>query len=75
MEQILRQFITDNLFEASDLLLSKLNIKHTQEEPTPMRYADFYESEIPQYVGRALQLVSECYYIGEVCDDAIRRGV
>ncbi len=71
MEQILRQFITDNLFEASDLLLSKLNIKHTQEEPTPMRYADFYESEIPQYVGRALQLVSECYYIGEVCDDAI----
>jgi len=71
MEQTLRQFITDNLFEASDLLLSKLNIKHTQEEPTPMRYADFYESEIPQYVGRALQLVSECYYIGEVCDDAI----
>lgn len=71
MEQTLRQFITGNLFEASDLLLSKLNIKHTQEEPTPMRYADFYESEIPQYVGRALQLVSECYYIGEVCDDAI----
>ena len=71
MEQTLRQFITGNLFEASNLLLSKLNIKHTQEEPTPMRYADFYESEIPQYVGRALQLVSECYYIGEVCDDAI----
>ena len=71
MEQTLRQFMTGNLFEASDLLLSKLNIKHTQEEPTPMRYADFYESEIPQYVGRALQLVSECYYIGEVCDDAI----
>ena len=71
MEQTLRQFITGNLFEASDLLLNQLNIKHTQEEPTPMQYADFYESEIPQYVGRALQLVSECYYIGEVCDDAI----
>ena len=71
MEQTLRQFTEGNLFEASDLLLSQLNIKHTQEEPTPMQYADFYESEIPQYVQRVLRLVSECYYIGEVCDDAI----
>ncbi len=71
MEQTLRQFTGGNLFEASDLLLSQLNIKHTQEEPTPMQYADFYESEIPQYVQRVLRLVSECYYIGEVCDDAI----
>lgn len=71
MEQTLRQFTEGNLFEASDLLLSQLNIKHTQEEPTPMQYADFYESEIPQYVQRVLRLVDECYYIGEVCDDAI----
>lgn len=71
MEQTLRQFTDGNLFAASDQLLSQLNIKHTQEEPTPMQYADFYESEIPQYVQRVLRLVNECYYIGEVCDDAI----
>ena len=71
MEQTLRQFVKGNLFEASDLLLSKLNIKHTQEEPTPMRFQDYYESEVPQYIEQALQLTKECYYIGEVCDDAI----
>ena len=72
MEQTLRQFISGNLFKASDLLLSKLNIKHTQEEPTPMRFQDYYESQLPQYIEKALQLTTECYYIGEVCDDAIK---
>ena len=72
MEQTLRQYVKGNLFEASDLLLSKLNIKHTQEEPTPMRFQDYYESQVPQYIEKALQLTTECYYIGEVCDDAIK---
>ena len=72
MEQTLRQYVNGNLFEASDLLLSKLNIKHTQEEPTPMRFQDYYESQLPQYIENALQLTTECYYIGEVCDDAIK---
>ena len=72
MEQSLKQFISGNLFKASDLLLSKLNIKHTQEEPTPMRFQDYYESQLPQYIENALQLTTECYYIGEVCDDAIK---
>ena len=71
MEQTLRQFVSGNLFEATDRLLSKLNIKHTQEEPTPMRFQDYYESQLPQYIEKALQLTKECYYIGEVCDDAI----
>ena len=60
MEQTLRQYVNGNLFEASDLLLSKLNIKHTQEEPTPMRFQDYYESEVPQYIEQALQLTKEC---------------
>ena len=72
MEQTLRQYVNGNLFEASDLLLSKLNIRHTQEEPTPMRFQDYYESLLPQYIENALQLTTECYYIGEVCDDAIK---
>lgn len=71
MEQTLKQFVSGNLFEASNLLLSKLNIKHTQEEPSPMDFQDYYESQIPQYIENALQLSKECYYIGEVCDDAI----
>lgn len=56
MEQTLRQFVSGNLFDASDLLLYKLNIKHTQEEPTPMRFQDYYESQVPQYIEKALQL-------------------
>ena len=71
MEQTLRQYVNGNLFEASDLLLSKLNIKHTQEEPTPMLFQDYYESEVPQYIEQALKVTKECYYIGEVCDEAI----
>lgn len=71
MEQTLKQFVSGNLFEASNLLLSKLNIKHTQEEPSPMDFHDYYESQVPQYIENALRLSKECYYIGEVCDDAI----
>ncbi len=71
MEQTLRQFISRNLFESCNLLLDKLNIRHTQEEPTPMRFQDYYDSQVPQYIEKALSLTSECYYIGEVCDDAI----
>lgn len=71
MEQTLKQFVSGNLFEASNLLLSKLNIKHTQEEPSPLDFRDYYESQVPQYIENALQLSKECYYIGEVCDDAI----
>ena len=72
MEQTLKQFVSGNLFEACNVLLEKLGIKHTQEEPTPMRYQDYYESQVPQYISKALQLASECYYVGEVCDDAIK---
>lgn len=71
MEQTLKQFVSGNLFEASNLLLSKLNIRHTQEEPSAMDFQDYYESQIPQYIENALRLTQECYYIGEVCDDAI----
>jgi len=72
MEKTLKQFVSGNLFEASNLLLSKLNIKHTQEEPSPMDFHDYYESQVPQYIENALRLSKECYYIGEVCDDAIK---
>ena len=72
MEQTLKQFINGNLYESCNLLLDKLNIRHTQEEPTPMRFQDYYESQVPQYIKNALRLTSECYYIGEVCDDAIK---
>lgn len=72
MEQTLRQFIEGNLYEACNLLLIRLTIPHTQEEPSPMQYTDYYDGEVPQYIQKALMLVKECYYIGEVCDDAIR---
>ncbi len=72
MEQILKQFANGNLYSATDLLLSKLGIKHTQEEPTPMRFQDYYESRIPQYIQKALALTTELYYIGEVCDDVLQ---
>lgn len=72
MEQTLKQFANGNLYSATDLLLSKLGIKHTQEEPTPMRFQDYYESRIPQYIQNALALTSELYYIGEVCDDVLQ---
>ncbi len=72
MKQVLKQFINDNLFVASNSLLNQLNIKHTQEEPTPMRFEDYYDSEIPQYIEKTLLLAKEYFYIGEVCDDAIK---
>lgn len=71
MEQTLKQFTKGNLFEASNRLLRDLNIKHTQEDPTPMRFQDYYESNVPQYIQKALALTSSLYYIGEVCDDAM----
>ena len=50
MEQTLRQFICGSLYDASNLLLDKLHIQHTQEEPTPMRYSNYFDGEIPQYI-------------------------
>ena len=72
MEKTLQQFINNNLFEATNQLLQKLQIKHTQEEPSPIRYEDYYDSPIPQYVQNALALTDKCFYIGEVCDNAIQ---
>ena len=72
MEQTLKQFIVGNVREASVRLLSHLHILHTQEEPSPIQYRDYYDrGEIPQYIQRALTLCREYYYIGEVCDDAL----
>lgn len=71
MEQTLRQFASGNLFEATNLLLQHLHIIHTQEVPEPMRFQDYYESQLPQYIENALRLTTELYYIGEVCDDAL----
>jgi len=72
MEQTLRNFASGNLYDACNQLLSKLQILHTQEEPTPMRYEDFFDGDVPQYIKTALELAKEFYYIGEVCDDAIK---
>lgn len=72
MEQTLNQFVNGSLFEACSLLLDKLKITHTQEDPTPMRFVDYYDQKLPQYIEKALQLTTACYYIGEVCDDAIK---
>ena len=46
MEQILRQFTSGNLYDASNKLLSQLHVLHTQEEPTPMHYEDYFDGEI-----------------------------
>lgn len=72
MEQTLRQFISGSLYDASNLLLDKLHIQHTQEEPTPMHYSDYFDGEVPQYIQKALALADTYYYIGEVCDEAIQ---
>ena len=72
MEQTLRKFASCNLFEATNILLQHLHIIHTQEVPEPMRFQDYYESQMPQYIENALRLTSELYYIGEVCDEAIQ---
>lgn len=71
MEQTLKQFINGNLFDATNLLLGELNIKHTQEIPSPIQYSDFFDGEVPLYIKNALSLTTRCYYIGEVSDDSL----
>ena len=72
MEHILKQFINGNLLESCKVFLGHLHIVHTQEEPTPICFQDYYESHLPQYIEKALKQTTHCYYIGEVCDDAIK---
>ena len=71
MKQTLKQFINGNLFDATNLLLGELNIKHTQEIPSPIMYSDFFDGDVPQYIKNALSLTTEYYYIGEVSDDSL----
>ena len=75
MEQTLKQFAKGNLFEATTQLLRYLHITHTQEVPEPMFFQDYYESALPQYIENALRLTQACYYIGEVCDDALSGNI
>lgn len=74
MEQILRQFSNTNLYEGSSSLLKHLHILHTQEDPAPMLYADYWEGDIPKYVQTALGLTDTLFYIGEVCDESLAGG-
>ncbi len=72
MEHILRQFTTDNLFNATSALLSKLNIEFDRETAEPISVADLYDTPMPKYLTEALECIKDTYFIGIVNDGSLR---
>lgn len=72
MEQILKRFTTDNLFNATSALLSKLNIEFDRETAEPISVADLYDTPMPKYLTEALECIKDTYFIGIVNDGSLR---
>lgn len=72
MEQTLRQFTTDSLFNATAALLSKLNIEFDRETAEPISVADLYDTAMPKYLTEALECIKDTYFIGIVNDGSLR---
>lgn len=68
MKNILRRFTHESLFEATEHLLSELNIQFDREIAEPINVADLYDGPMPQYLTNALQSINETFFIGIVND-------
>ncbi|MBP5366365.1 MAG: N-6 DNA methylase [Bacteroidales bacterium] len=73
MENTLRKFIYEPLFDASRALLNKLNVKYdmVSSEPFDIRneYVATFNSELPQYAQKILEQISATYFVGIVNDE------
>lgn len=71
MINVLRNFTTETLFDATSALLSKLNIRFDRETAEPISVADLYDGPMPQYLIDALQCIDKTYFIGIVNDQSL----
>lgn len=71
MINVLRNFTTETLFDATSALLSKLNIRFDRETAEPISVADLYDGPMPQYLIEALQCIDNTYFIGIVNDQSL----
>ena len=73
MIETLKRFTEGSLFEASSVLLNKLNIGFEGETAEPINIADIYDGPMPQYLTKALKSIKDTYFIG-VANDLLLSG-
>lgn len=71
MEQTLKKFTNDTLFNATSALLERLHIQFDRETAEPISIADFYETALPKYLTDALECIDSTYFIGIVNDQSL----
>jgi len=68
MENTLKSFVGDSLFEATSNLLEKLNIQFNRLTAQPVEFTDLYDGTLPKYLVDSLKMISATYYIGIIND-------
>ena len=73
MKEILKNFVSDVLFDASCKLLNKLNVRFDQVSSEPYNIKDewreTFNAEIPQYADSLLNQIQASYFVGYVNDE------
>ena len=76
MEEILRKFLTESLFDASGAMLSALNIKYFPQTSEPMPFAELYADALNTPMPKALQAVvdkvEDTYFVGMLDEESLQ---
>ena len=73
MKEILKNFVSDGLFDASCKLLNKLNVRFDRVSSEPYNikneWRGTFNAEIPQYADSLLNQIQASYFVGYVNDE------
>lgn len=75
MKSVIHKFITEPLFDATEAMLSHLNIKFSTQSKTPLSFADLYSdttsSAMPQALQKVVEKINKTYLIGAIDEDSL----
>lgn len=78
MDEILKRFITEPLFDASASLLEHWKIRFSSETKVPISFEELYSgvatSAMPKSLKEVLEKISTTYFIGSIDDDSLQGG-
>ncbi|MBD5206862.1 MAG: restriction endonuclease subunit M [Bacteroidales bacterium] len=77
MKTVLHKFITESLFDATEAILTHLQIHYTSQSKTPLSFHELYtdttSSSMPQALKEVVEKVNNTYLIGAI-DENILEG-
>ena len=75
MKTVLKNFITQSLFDASAEMLEHLHIKFSPQSKTPIHFGNLYFSatsqKMPKQLGEVMEKVKETFFIGTIDEESL----